>query len=223
MVRFVQSILPNNYDIKRVDENGRRHYDCGVGKYPSITTVLGCRKSEWLDQWKANVGPEVAEATSRKAAAIGTGLHSFSERYLLNEDISRDLMRALPDIRARFNNFKTFLDGIDEVYLLERPVYSTYLKVAGTVDCYAKYKGKSYVIDFKTANKPKTFDDIQGYFAQATFYAYAIAELHKVPVPDIIIAIAVNNQKEPQIFFAKPKDHVDYLIETIRMYHNEAK
>ena len=219
----IQSHLKQTYSPKRVDINGRRHYDCVMGVYPSITTVLGCRKSEWLDQWRANVGPEVADATSRKAAAIGTGLHSFAERYLLNEDISSDLKRALPDIRARFNNFRSFLQDVSEVFLLERGVYSTYLKVAGTVDCFAVYKGIPCVIDFKTANKPKAVEDIEGYFAQATFYAYAIAELYNVPVPDIVIAIAVNGVKEPQVFRSKPKKHLPYLIETIRMYNDEAE
>ena len=219
----IQSHFKQTHSPKRVDINGRRYYDCTAGVYPSITTVLGCRKSEWLDQWRANVGPEVADATSRKAAAIGTGLHSFAERYLLNEDIASDLKRALPDIRARFNNFRSFLQDISEVFLLERGVYSTYLKVAGTVDCFAVYKGAPCVIDFKTANKPKTVEDIEGYFAQATFYAYAIAELYNVPVPDIVIAIAVSGVKEPQVFRSKPKRHLPYLIETIRMYNNEAE
>ena len=216
----IQSIFPTHYQIRRVDDNGSRYYACPTGDYPSITTVLSCRGTSWLSDWIAAVGPDQAASVSKKACSIGTTLHALCEKYLLNESIKVDLIRAMPEAKLRFKNFRSFLDDISEVFLLERPVYSTYLKVAGTVDCFAVYKGKPCVIDFKTANRPKTVDDIKGYFAQATFYAYAIAELYNVPVPSIVIAIAVNGVKEPLIFESKAHLHLDYLIETIRMHKN---
>lgn len=205
-------------DSPRVTLDGKRHYDSRYGIFPSITTVLSCRNTGWVERWKANVGEEKAAKVSKKAASIGTGLHELCEKHLLNEDISKELMRSLPEIKIRFTNFKSFLDDISEVYLLEAPLASSYLKVAGTVDCFGVYKGKPYVIDFKTSSKVKQPEDIKGYFAQATFYAYAIAEMYNLAVPDILIAFSVNGVKEPLIYTSKPKDHLHYLIESINMY-----
>lgn len=223
MTSFTLSILPQTYSTHRIDTDVGRLYDCGVGKYPSITTVLGCRNTEWLAEWVERVGEDVAASRSKKAASIGTSVHLLSEMYLLNTPEStmrRELTRVNPEAALRFKNFKPFLDEIEEVYFLERPVFSTSLQVAGTVDCFAKFRGRSCVIDFKTSSWLKKPEDIPGYFAQASFYAIAISELYDVPIPDIVIAIACEKQKEPIIYESKVRDHVGYLVETIRMYRN---
>lgn len=216
--KFKQSILPTLHNVKRIDSNDGRKYDCTVGIYPSITTVLGSRDNEWLAEWKSRVGEDVAATTSKRAAFIGTAIHALCESYLLNEDTKLSVRKSLPEIAFRFNNFKLFLDDITEVFLLERPVYSTILGIAGTVDCFAMYNGERYVIDFKTSSRLKSKDDIKDYFAQGSFYAYAIAEMYNIEIPKVLIAIAVNGVKEPQIFIERAKDHVQYLLESRAIY-----
>ena len=200
----------------RVEENGKRFYASSVGKFPSITTVLSVVDNDWLEKWKESVGEEAAAAISRKATTIGTGLHSLCEHYLLNETskVSKMRMSAMPEVKVRFDNFKSFLDKITDVYLLEAPVASSILGIAGTVDCVAVYEGTLYAIDFKTSNKQKHRSDIKSYFAQGSFYSYAIMEQYglKSP-PKVLIAIATNGIKEPSIFIEEPKDHIAYVIE----------
>ncbi len=225
MSKFKQTILPSLTNIERVDHNGSRHYAYRGVAYPSITTVLGSIHNEWLASWKESVGPERASAISRKAASIGTALHSLCEAYLQNNErgVIKQLRAAMPEVQVRFRNFKPFLDDISEVFIQEAPLVSSILKVAGTVDCFAVYKGRPCVIDFKTSNRVKTKEDIEHYFAQASFYAYAIAEMYSVPLPDIVIAIAVNGLKEPLVFESKPKLHVKFLVDTIKTYYELEK
>ena len=72
-------------------------------------------------------------------------------------------------------------------------------------------------------HKYKTKEDIEHYFAQASFYAYAIAEMYSVPLPDIVIAIAVNGLKEPLVFESKPKLHAKFLVDAIKTYYELEK
>ena len=219
---ITQSILTNSkYTTpQRITENGIRYYESSAGKFPSITTVLGCRNRGWLEQWKANVGPDKSAAISRKASTIGSGLHLLCEHFLSNntKELSRCLMKAMPETKVRFNNFKPFLDKITELFLSEAPLASAILKICGRVDAFVLFDGRPTVVDFKTANRPKSAEDIKGYFAQASFYAYSIAEQYNVPVPDILIAIAVDGLKEPQLFRSTAREHIDYLLESKRMY-----
>lgn len=218
---FNQEIWPQNYSIERIDTPSGRLYNINNGEYefPSITTVLSAMDDGWLKEWIEKVGEEFAKARTKKAATIGTGMHDLCEDYLQNKPTKMKLMKSLPEIRARFNNYKTFLDTIETVHLLERPVYSTPLGIAGTVDCVATINGKIHVIDHKTSFKLKDKEQINGYFLQASFYAFSVAELYQLDyVPDICISIAVDGIKEPQVFFEKPRNYINKLLEVKKKY-----
>jgi hypothetical protein len=58
------------------------------------------------------------------------------------------------------------------------------------------------VIDFKTSKRIKTRDDIHDYFMQCSAYAVAFEEMTKIPVPQIVIIIAVD-ESDPLIFIEK--------------------
>lgn len=221
---FEHDIWPQNYSIERIDNPEGRVYNINSGEheYPSITTVLSTMDGDWLQEWIDQVGEEYAKARSKKALTIGTALHEFCEDYLLNSLDKKKLIKALPEVRVRFNNFKSFLNTIESVHLLERPLYSTILGVAGTVDCMATIDSKLTIVDFKTSFKEKEHDQIQSYFSQAAFYSCAVAELYQLrSLPRICIAIAVDGIKEPQVFFEDPKDHIPHLLEAIKNYKNE--
>lgn len=217
---FIQDIFPQNYFIKRIDTPTKRVYNCNNEyEFPSITTVLSVMSGDWVKEWRERVGDEFADKVSRKATSIGTGVHELCEDYLQNKPINKKLFKVIPEVRTRFNNFKQFLDTIEKVHLLERPVYSTILGIAGTVDCVATINGEIYVVDFKTSNRIKEKEQIHDYFAQATFYAYACMELYSLRrVPRICIAIAVDGIKEPQVFFENPRNWVGYLKEALEKY-----
>ena len=85
--------------------------------------------------------------------------------------------------------------------------------MAGRVDCIAEYDGKLAVIDFKTSGKPKKKEHISSYFMQTAAYAIMYEERTGIPVPNIVILIAVEGD-EPQVFIEKRDNWAKELIRT---------
>lgn len=162
-----------------------------------------------IHQWRARVGDEEANRISSQAATRGTRIHQLCEDYLNNDDI--DTSKYSFNDAANFKELKPELDAnIDNIHLQEERLYSDYLKIAGTVDCVAEWKGKLSIIDFKTARKAKNRDYILNYFCQATAYAIMYEERFNIPVSRIVILISVDDEP-PQIF----EDRRDYYIKPL--------
>jgi len=196
MFNHIECELPK---LNRVtNEDGTRVYQTPTGnKYPSVTTVTGLLKKQSIMAWRKRVGEEEANRISSTAARRGTRIHSLAEKYLLNETVNPDMF----DIEM-WNKFKPILHNINNIYALEQSLFSDHLEVAGTVDCIAEYNGKMSVIDFKTSKRIKQRDNIHDYFMQCSAYAVAFEEMTKIPVPQIVILIAVD-EEDPLIFVEK--------------------
>ena len=196
MFNHIECELPK---LNRVtNEDGTRVYQTPSGnKYPSVTTVTGLLKKQSIIAWRKRVGEEEANRISSTAARRGTRIHSLAEKYLLNETVNPDMF----DIEM-WNKFKPILHNINNIYALEQSLFSDHLEVAGTVDCIAEYNGKMSVIDFKTSKRIKERDNIHDYFMQCSAYAVAFEEMTKIPVPQIVILIAVD-EEDPLIFVEK--------------------
>ena len=142
------------YDLPKctkIYEDGIKKYQTDTSeKYPSITSLLSKTKdTSALEQWRQDMGEQVAEYILKQAGKIGTATHQIIENYLKKSteyDISQNPLLA----RAHFDNLKPFLGKITDVVGLEIPLYSDILRTAGTADCIAKYDGKLSIIDFKT-------------------------------------------------------------------------
>lgn len=175
--------------LKRVTQpNGVRTYETPTGeKYPSVTTVTGLLKKDIILEWRKRVGEQEANKISSTAARRGTRIHTLCEKYLSNEEIDPTIFDS-----QNWNELKVYLDKINNIHILEQPVFSHYLEVAGTVDCIAEYNGKLAVIDFKTSKRNKTKDDIHDYFMQCSAYAVAYEEMTGIPVPNILILISTD-------------------------------
>lgn len=209
------------YTAERKTINGTRMYvtDDEVFSAPSVTTVLGCRNKKALFEWRKAVGNDAANAISKKASTGGTRLHAMCESYLIGgKPFDLALKKVMPETLARFKNFKSFLDTIDLVYVLEEKLLSTKLMIGGTVDCIAEIDGKVWIIDFKTSRRMKQREDIPAYFAQGTAYAYMFYEMYGIKVDGIKIAISVEGIAEPVIYEAEPAEYLPYLIESKKMY-----
>ena len=200
-------------------DNGKRYYVTPEGKkYPSITTMLSHFSKQSIIEWRNRIGHEEANKISRQASTRGTRLHSIVEKYIANEDMNIENPQQL----EMFKSILPYLNNIDNVYLQEKYLYSNHLRLAGTVDCIAEYKGRLNVIDFKTSSKPKREDWIEGYFVQAAAYAIMFEERYKIPVPRITILIAVENDY-PQIFQKKRDEFVPRLLEMRDEYERSTK
>jgi genome maintenance exonuclease 1 len=200
--------------------DGKRYYTLPDGtKLPSVTTVVGAMKKEAILAWRKKVGEEQANKISSKAARRGTNVHSICENYLNNKP---DYLKGvMPDAQEMFVSLKPYLNKINNIHYQETALWSKTLGMAGRVDCIAEYEGVLSVIDFKTSRKIKLVEDIQDYFWQATAYALMYEELVGKPIDELVIIMAVDNEK-PLIFKEKTEDHIDGLVKAIDYYRKNA-
>jgi genome maintenance exonuclease 1 len=194
--------------LQQVNENGTRYYVTPEGnKYPSITTVLSAYNIGHIMEWRKRVGEEEANRVSRQASGRGTRIHTLCEQYIDNIEPT---FKTLLD-QELFIKFKPTLHRINNVYAQELRMYSDHLRIAGTVDCIAEFDGVLSAIDFKTAKRLKNEEDIENYFMQCSAYAIMFEELFGIPVAQIVVAIAVD-EEEPQVFIRKRDKYVKSLF-----------
>jgi|TARA_B100000424_G_C22793190_1_gene425885 hypothetical protein len=185
-------------DLKTENIEGKRFYVTPKGnKYVSITSLLSNLSKDSISQWRRRVGETEANKISRQASSRGTRVHNICESYIQNQvGILED---ALPDAIDMFKSIVPFLDRIDNIHVVEGALYSDDLGVAGRTDLIAEFDGNLAVIDYKTSRKPKNWEMCHSYFMQGAFYAYAYEELTGTPLNNIIIIMAVENDK-PLLF-----------------------
>ena len=209
------------------DEEKGRIYTTRQGvAYSSITTILSKtlskEKSEILKSWKERVGEEEAEAIKDYAAERGGELHSIVEDYLLGKDYSKKLLTSSKAVPRLFNQVKPIVTKrINNIRLIEKPLYSTGLKVAGRVDLIAEFDNKLSIIDFKTSTKVKTIDMIEDYFIQETAYAVMYMEHFGEKIEQLVTIIATENSLKPYVYTKTPIEYLDKLTNRVKMYYKE--
>ncbi len=186
MFKHIECDLPA---LSRETVDGVRLYDVGGQKLVSITSVTSHFNKEVFVEWRKKVGDKEANRITKRATTRGTKVHTLIENYLLNKEVDPDT----PGSRMLFNQAKKSLENINNIYALEKSLYSTELGVAGTVDCIAEYNGELAIIDFKTAAKPKPRDWIENYFVQAAAYACMFYERTGTPVKKLVILMTCEN------------------------------
>ena len=210
-IELDKTVLPKTKGM-RVD--GHRFYKIDGTNYPSVTTVLGIRKSEQLKEWREKIGENVANWEMGRAARRGKSFHTLVEQYLKGETPSiRDVLPL-----GLFKLMKPYIDQINNIHLLEAIMYSPQLTVAGQVDCVAEYNGKLSVIDFKTANKERQEDWIENYFLQTTAYAHMYEETFGTPIEQIVILIA-SEDGSVQTFIKNKADYEEELGKSIQNFY----
>ena len=210
-IELDKTLLPKTKG-KRID--GFRFYNIDGKNYPSITTVLGIRKTEQLKGWREKIGENVANWEIGRAARRGKSFHTLVEQYIKGETPSiRDVLPL-----GLFKLLKPYIDQIDNIHLLEAIMYSKKLTVAGQVDCVAEYNGKLSVIDFKTANKERQEDWIDNYFLQTTAYAHMYEETFGTPIEQIVILIA-SEDGTTQAFIKNKADYEKELGKAIQGFY----
>ena len=163
----------------RASIKGLRHYDIAGAehKLPSVTTVLGQTQSKdkagSLQRWRDRVGHAEAAKITSEAAARGTSMHLYLEKYCLGEGYL-----DLTDVGnvAKHMAEKIVDRGIDnrltEIYGNEATLFYPGL-YAGSVDLVGQHDGSMAIIDFKQTNKPKQREWIGDYFLQMAAYGMA--------------------------------------------------
>ena len=205
-------------DISATTIGGKRVYEIGDEKYPSISTICSFRNRKSIAEWRARVGDAEANKISRRATTAGTTVHSMIEDYLNNElDLEKYVDKHLAKIL--FVQAKGMLSRINNIHFQEAPLYSHEFAIAGRVDCIAEFDGKLSIIDFKTSSKEKKEEWIEGYLVQETGYAKMYEERSGIKVEQIVTLITCQTG-DTQVFVKNPDDYVPLLKDYIREYKN---
>jgi hypothetical protein len=202
-----------------------RHYEIGVQKLPSVTTILNVtssdEKRESLAKWKAKVGEAEAERVKNTAATRGTAMHSYLEYHLngqglldLSDEggVARSMAQTIID--KGFNDL-TEIWG-NEVVLHYPDLY------AGQTDLVGIYQGRDSIIDFKQTNKPKKDEWITDYYLQGAAYATAHDCIYNTNIEQIVVLMCT-----PDNFFQRFiingqrfRDYKSDWLRRVDMYYN---
>ena len=205
-----------SFGMRTENKNGKRHYVTPSGElYPSITTVLGELSKASIQAWRKRVGETEANKISGKASRRGTKLHSVCEAYIQNKE--EYLNGETPHIVELFKTIEPFFERVNNIQGVELALYSDHFGIAGRTDCIAEFDGVLSVIDYKTSNKIKKKEWCEKFFAQGAFYGIAYEELTSIPVPQVVIIIAVENE-QPQLFVEKRDDWTHLIWEAKKLY-----
>jgi len=191
-------------------DNGRFYRPKGSTQdiqYPSVTTILGAdpEKKAKIDAWRKRVGEEEANRISLQATTKGTAVHNLIEAYIQNQE----LPESMPHEYEAFLLLKDKVDKyVDNIRCVESRMLSHHLKVAGTVDCIAEYRGTLSIIDWKTSSRMKKKEWIDSYFMQGAAYSVMFEENTGIPVPQIVIVMACATG-QCQLFIEKRDDWID--------------
>ena len=199
-----------------------RLYETPDGKkYPSVTTVLSAMADKsHLIAWRKRVGEEVAAKKTAQASRRGTATHLICEKLVLNEAV--DLKEEMPlSIHLYKQLEKVLVEHVDDVRSSEGRLFSHKLKIAGSVDLVASYKGKPAIVDFKTSYKTKRKEWIENYFMQAALYSYMLYEMTGLYHPNLVVMIAVEEENEAQIFEEHVSDWIGKAKDVCRRYHEK--
>jgi len=170
--------------------DGKRHYDIGQTKLPSVTTIIGATQSEKkrksLAYWKARLGDTAADRVRDIAALRGTAMHTFLEAYVRgtgHKDLTSVGQEAEPMAK------KIISDGLidlTEIWGSEVTLYYPDL-YAGATDVVGIYNGRESIIDFKQTNKPKRREWVSDYFVQLGAYAMAHNYVYQTKIQSGVI------------------------------------
>lgn len=198
-------------NLKRVTIGGVRYYmnEELQEAYPSVTTILSFINAPKFAGWRRRVGEEAANRKTRRATTRGTRLHTLFEHYLNNETIKDREEYQVPLIELMFNAAKPVLDNrINNIFEQETFMSSGKLEIAGTVDLIAEFDGELAVIDFKTSEREKPEEWLEGYFVQLSAYWAMFAEATGV-VPKKLVVFLVAENGDIQI--VEKRNPLDYL------------
>ena len=184
---------------------GGRFYQTPEGdKFPSVTTILGLGTDQsWKDEWIKRVGQAEADRVSKQATTRGTAVHELIESYMNNNpDWQKGAMPA--NVMSVKKVLPVLEKNVSLIYANEAPLWSSFLRTAGRVDCIGVWNGILSIIDFKTSKRQKNRGDITNYFMQTAMYAYMFYERKGIPIPQLVIVITVDDGPS-QVFIEKTK------------------
>mgnify|MGYP001179771638 CR=1 FL=1 len=209
--------------------NGKRHYDLGSEKLPSVTTILNATQSEEkkasLQAWKDRVGHKQAEVIKREASNRGSSMHDYLEKFLLGK-LNLDLLGDNTRERAMADQIieNGLRNKLSEIWATECVLYYP-SKYAGAADCVGIYENQETIIDFKQTNKPKKEEWIEDYYLQCAAYALAHNTVYGSNINKaVILMCSKDNMFQRFIVEGTPfREFQNKFLEKVEQYYFQIK
>ena len=200
--------------LEYLHKKGSYNYD---GKlYPRISDVLNILNRKQLDSWRERIGNNAADLKSQMGIKRGNDFHQICEAYLKNECTCQYQNKLLA--MSMFESSKSALDRIDNIRGIELPVFSTSLKVGGTLDIVAEFDGVNSIIDLKTSSIPKKYEWCKSFFLQEAFYAVAYEEMTSKPIEQLV-TILISEDGTLQVLKENRDDWIFQLNDLVQNYY----
>ncbi|MGA1753279.1 MAG: hypothetical protein ACO395_07965 [Pontimonas sp.] len=169
----------------------RSGYETPLGKFPSVTTVVGATKSEAakkaLEAWLSRPG---AEERSLAARTRGTYLHTQAENWILGNPTHHHLVFG-----GYWRSLQRWLEGNFHSALgIEAPIWHP-AGFSGTFDCigWTYDSTDPQLIDWKTSAKYRDPDSEMmrgGYYIQLAAYRAGIRYTYGIEVNSALLVVA---------------------------------
>ena len=182
----------------RAITNGKRYYDINNEKLPSVTSILAAteppEKKASLERWRKKLGVDVANKITTEAAARGSKMHAFLEKFILGK-LNLDLLgeKTRESMMADQIIENGLRDKLNSIWGCEAALYYPN-KFAGAADLIAEdYEGSSAIIDFKQSNSLKKDQWIDSYYLQCAAYSLAHNKVYGTNINKAVILICTKD------------------------------
>ena len=182
----------------RAITNGKRYYDINNEKLPSVTSILAAteppEKKASLERWRQKLGVDVANKITTEAAARGSKMHAFLEKFILGK-LNLDLLgeKTRESMMADQIIENGLRDKLNSIWGCEAALYYPN-KFAGAADLIAEdYEGSSAIIDFKQSNSLKKDQWIDSYYLQCAAYSLAHNKVYGTDINKAVILICTKD------------------------------
>ena len=210
--------------------NGRRHYDMNNEKLPSVTTILSAtmplEKKEKLENWRNKLGYKHADMLKREAGIRGKNMHQILEKFLKGQ-LNLDLLGDNTTEKLMANQIieKGLKNKLNIIWACEETVYFPG-KYAGTADLIAgDYEGKSCIIDFKNASKPRQDHWNDEYYLQLSAYISAHNEVYRTSINQGIILLCTKENFFQRFIIEgdRLKEYENKFFQRVEQYYLQKK
>ena len=204
-------LLPH-YSSRSVNFAGKRYFvDEQGNRLPSVTSILNATKpfeeKKALLEWRSRIGSQEANRITRNASRRGVSLHKQLHHHLLGEAVT------IPEVaKPYWESIQPVLKDIDEIRLIEGTVFHYDLRYSGRVDCVASYRGVPCVLDWKTADRPKTSDRLRDAPLQLAAYCGAVNQFYRsenLCLNHLGVVVAIP-ERPAQVFWFEPNSLQEY-------------
>lgn len=182
-------------------------------RVPSVTTIIGATlPKDGLIAWRNRIGDEEADQITAEACRVGSTMHDRLEGFV------SDYLHGRPDVPPETeedklayklaDNMRRFaLLDLDEIWGIEAAVYCDDY-YAGRTDLIGVFRGKSAVIDYKSAKQWKKPEWVEGYKMQIAAYNLCHKSMFGEGMQSGVILIAMRPpEKKPiQTFILDQSD-----------------